>query len=232
MNILLPLISAAKEQKKIIALNPGGVQIKTGSDNFFKALCDVNILILNTLEAKLLMNFLVERNFELKKVIESSPQVPRDLVAPMLMHNTLNIQNLTFSLYQFFNVIFELGPKIVVVTNGADGVYVGTPKNIFYHPSIPAMVVSTTGAGDAFGSCFIGMLLKNYDSIDQAIESDVIPDSMYYGAINSASVISYMDTNKGLLNEEELMIKAKQLGSNSAQKFSLESVTTCPLQVP
>lgn len=222
MDILLPLVSIAKEHNKIIALNPGGVQIKTGNDDFYNVLCNTSILILNTLEAKLLMNFLVERDSEFKKIIESTVKVPKDLAVPMLMHNTLSIQDLSFTLHQFFKIVLGLGPKIVVVTNGADGVYVGANKSIYYHPSIPTMVVSTTGAGDAFGSCFVGMLLKNYDSIDQAIEADAISDSMYYGALNSASVISYMDTNKGLLNEEELMIKAKQQDLKSTQTFSLD----------
>ena len=43
-----------------------------------------------------------------------------------------------------------MGPKTVVITNGSNGVYVATEKEIIFHPSIKTKVVDTVGAGDSW----------------------------------------------------------------------------------
>jgi sugar/nucleoside kinase (ribokinase family) len=99
------------------------------------------------------------------------------------------------------DTVFTYGPTPVVITNGPDGVYVDHHNTRLYHPSLKVTVVSTLGAGDAFGSCFVGQLMQG-TSVDDAIR---------YGVINSASVLAHTDCKAGLLNQEELDIEYNKL---------------------
>lgn len=107
--------------------------------------------------------------------------------------------NQDFSFTTYFNNVLKLGPKIAVVTDGANGVYVATPEKIHFQKSIPSKAVSTLGAGDAFGSCFIASILTG-KSIEQAA---------LYGAINAASVIEHEGAKTGLLTWQEIEVRAK-----------------------
>ncbi|GAI85852.1 unnamed protein product, partial [marine sediment metagenome] len=107
--------------------------------------------------------------------------------------------------------ILKQGTKIVAVTNGADGVYVAHKNNIYYHPSIkPKNLVSTLGAGDAFGSCFVAQLAQD-KSIEDAIRS---------GILNSSSVLEHLDAKTGLLSKRESEEKLKQINTDLLQTFS------------
>jgi sugar/nucleoside kinase (ribokinase family) len=220
---ILPLASQiAKQAQTIVASNPGSTQLKNGAKIFKQALPFIDILLLNETETKLLMSALIESNPDLKKLISQIKSIPETLNVPILLRTTLIHNDLKFTLKNFFKTILELGPKIVVVTNGADGAYIATKNHIYYHPSIPTESVGTTGAGDAFGSCFVATLLKDHKQLETAIEAGAIENAMACGILNSSSVISYMDTNKGLLNAEELEIKFQKIGTNLLQKFDLE----------
>ena len=102
-----------------------------------------------------------------------------------------------FNLNQFFKEVLALGPSIVSVTNGAEGVYVATQEKLYFHGSAPTKVVNTLGAGDAFGSCFVGQIYQGA-SIEEAMQA---------GLLNSASVISYPDAKKGLLTSAQIQEK-------------------------
>jgi len=97
--------------------------------------------------------------------------------------------------------IFALGPKIVIVTNGREGVYVARPQEILFHPvkSVPAQ--NTLGAGDAFGSSFVGTYYTG----------ESIEDSIRAGIINSASVIAHADAKSGLLMKGDLLKQIQDL---------------------
>ncbi len=116
-----------------------------------------------------------------------------------------------FTLSQFFREIQKQGPRIVVVTNGRDGVYAAKNDTIYFHPALPVNVVSTLGAGDAFGSCFVAQIMQN-KPIEYAIRA---------GVANSASVIQELDTQTGLLNTVTLEEKLKKLDPLLLQTFSL-----------
>jgi ribokinase len=106
-------------------------------------------------------------------------------------------QERRFNIQDFCKEILKLGPRIVSVTNGAEGVYVGTLEAFYFHPSIPTQIVNTLGAGDAFGSCFVGSIYCGMS----------IAESMIAGLLNSASVISYPDAKTGLLTKVQLSEK-------------------------
>ena len=222
MDVLLPIVQTAKEAKAVTAINPGGTQLRKQAPILKDILSNIDILLLNEKEAKILMKSLTTTDEELKRFLLDNKSSPKDLNAPILLRTTINDHGSSFTLKQFFKIVLNLGPKIVIVTNGADGVYTATKNKIYYHPSLPAQVVSTTGAGDAFGAGFVATLLKHNKTIEEAIQNKTIETAINHGILNSTSVISYMNTNKGLLNSEELSVKSKEIGTSLLQRFSLE----------
>jgi ribokinase len=113
---------------------------------------------------------------------------------------------------QFFKQVHGCGPRIVVVTNGSDGVYASDKQSIYFHPSIPIKIVSSIGAGDAFGSCFVARLY-NKASIEDALRA---------GIINSASVIEQLGTQTGLLTADEIDRRCAQLDKALLKKYPLK----------
>ena len=66
-------------------------------------------------------------------------------------------------LYEAGRRILEMGPRIVVQTEGADGSYTVTREDRFHTPAYPVDVVDTTGAGDVFHGAYIVGLLHGWD---------------------------------------------------------------------
>ena len=121
--------------------------------------------------------------------------------AETLLDASVEYQDISFSLRHFFKHVLNLGPEIVVVTNGGEGVYVGTKKHMYYHKSLHSDVVNTLGAGDAFGSTFVGAIYAGEE----------VPNAIKRGLINSSSVISYPDAKTGLLDWSQVSSKIKEI---------------------
>jgi ribokinase len=118
------------------------------------------------------------------------------------------LQNTQFTIESFFKEVSLLGPKVIAVTDGSQGVYVFCDNTIYFHPSIePEKLVNTLGAGDAFGSCFVANLLYN-KSIEEALIA---------GILNSSSVISKEGAKSGLLTLEQLEQKIKTIKTQLAK---------------
>lgn len=181
-DLLLPIAQYAKEHHKTVATNPGTPQIKDNPLALKAALKYVDILIMNATEAQL-----CAQSFAFSRVKNSNPSGA--IGVPYLLE-----ESAPFDLQNFFKEMLAAGPHTIVVTNGADGVYAAHKNIIYYHPSVPAQIVSTLGAGDAFGSCFVGSL-ENGLSIENAIRA---------GVINSSSVIQYIGAKAGLLDKQIL----------------------------
>ncbi len=164
---LLPYIAShAKAKKKKVAVNPGTGQLTYAAQSVCQALPHIDILILNSYEATL-------------------------LTAEMGIKTKQNNPHLFFG--EFFNLMHTQGIATIVVTNGAEGVYVSHEKKRYFHPSIaPQKIVSTVGAGDAFGSTFVAFLAQQ-KSLEDAIRA---------GIINSSSVIEHIGAQTGLLTAE------------------------------
>lgn len=97
---------------------------------------------------------------------------------------------------KLLSAIRELGPKIVVITDGADGAYAFDGKDTWFMPPYPdpKPPISRTGAGDAFSSTFtVAMALGK--SVEEAL---------MWGPINSMSVVQKMGARAGLLSRPEL----------------------------
>jgi sugar/nucleoside kinase (ribokinase family) len=95
----------------------------------------------------------------------------------------------------------ELGPETVCVTDGAKGAYAGNREKILYCPIIKVETVDMTGAGDAFASGFLGFFLKGKS----------VEDSLRAGIVNSASVVQFSGTTKGLLGKKDILKKITSL---------------------
>jgi sugar/nucleoside kinase (ribokinase family) len=209
--LLLPIVKQAKTLKIPCATNPGISQLTAGAPMLRQSLPFLDILILNAHEAKIFMLSLVATSEHLKKSLKTGPN-KKASPTPSLLQQSIAVEDIWFSLNNFFQEVMAHGPKIVVVTNGSEGVYVAYEDKIYYHPSLPISVINTVGAGDAFGSSFVGSYLA-HKSIEQAIVN---------GIINAASVISFMDTKQGLLSMQELEKRAQKLDSKLLQKFALK----------
>lgn len=98
-----------------------------------------------------------------------------------------------------------LGPKISIITDGANGSFVYDGRKFLKVGILPIDPYERTGAGDAFGSGCISALIRG-KSIEEAL---------LWGTVNSASVIGYIGSQRGLLKEHEMPIwieRAKSSG--------------------
>ncbi len=211
---LLPKIAQFAHKNNIpVATNPGISQLAEGKNQLRDSLKFIDILIMNDSEAKAFMVTLIESDKEFKKALESSIKNPcpseQSENNPYLLESPFFYENIYFSTFKFFKEVLKMGPKIVVITNGANGVYVGTKDEILFHPSIKTEIEDTLGAGDAFGSCFVASLLHG-DSIQEALKN---------GIINSSSVIGKMGAKPGLLSYEQLKEKSTNLDKTLLKSF-------------
>jgi len=92
----------------------------------------------------------------------------------------------------------ELGPKIVVVTDGPKGSYAydSVSGKAWFMPTFPdpKEPYERTGAGDAFSSTFTAAIMRGKE----------IPEALAWGSINSMSVVQYVAAQEGLLSQEKL----------------------------
>ena len=203
--LLIPITKLAKKYNKPVAVNPGTSQLRAGAHYLKEALSGIDTLILNTYEAELLMTTL---SITLPKI-----EIPHsdDKTLPELLKSPLGSTTTMFTLQQFFTTVHACGPRTIVVTNGAEGVYACDQQTIYFHPSIKIGIVSSIGAGDAFGSCFIAEMNNNA----------IIEDALRTGIINSASVIQHLGTQTGLLTRNEIDIRRAEMNKNLLKKYPL-----------
>lgn len=97
-------------------------------------------------------------------------------------------RSLKLTIEQLPAFLLNAGPNIVCLTDGPNGVYAHTADARHHAPTLATNIVDTVGAGDAFGSGFVGALLRDAD-IQTAIAA---------GLRNSASVIAQVGSQAGL----------------------------------
>ena len=209
--LFIPITQMARKYNIPVAANPGTSQLRAGAEFLKEALGNINILILNSYEAELLMTSLSIKSPSpaLHPLVLSLSKDSE--VGPELLKKPLGSATTRFTLQQFFNTVHACGPQIIVVTNGSEGVYASDTKTIFFHPSIKINIISSIGAGDAFGSCFVAQLLNNKS----------IEDALRMGIINSSSVIKHLGTQTGLLTKNELEKTCAHLDKKLLQKYPL-----------
>lgn len=95
--------------------------------------------------------------------------------------------------------LYQLGPRIVVITDGPKGSYSYDGRHRLFMPILDAPVVERTGAGDSFSSAFCAALM--YDK--------TIEEAMVWGTYNAASVIGQIGPQVGLLTYKQMQEKLK-----------------------
>lgn len=95
------------------------------------------------------------------------------------------------------NGLHELGPQIVVITDGPDGSYASYDWKLVTIPNYPdpAPPLDRTGAGDAFASTIVAALAMG-ESMDTALT---------WAPINSMSVVQKLGAQAGLLSKEKIL---------------------------
>ncbi|MBI2012054.1 carbohydrate kinase family protein [Candidatus Daviesbacteria bacterium] len=91
--------------------------------------------------------------------------------------------------------IVDLGPKMVVITDGGEGSY-GFDGDKYYKLDIfPAKLVEMTGSGDAFATGTLAGLSHGED----------LPNAIRWGAANGASVVEQVGPQAGLLTYNQYL---------------------------
>jgi len=87
-----------------------------------------------------------------------------------------------------------LGPKNVVITDGAEGSYGSNGQNNFKVGTLPVHIYEKTGAGDSYTAAVISALHYGLD----------LGEAMVWGTHNSASTIQKLGPQNGLLSRNEI----------------------------
>lgn len=104
------------------------------------------------------------------------------------------------SIKKLLKGIADLGPKMVVITDGKEGSY-GFDGERFYHIGIfPANLVEMTGAGDAYATGLLAGLFYG----------NSLAQSMRWGAANGAAVVEQIGPQAGLLSYSAMQAKLKE----------------------
>lgn len=94
--------------------------------------------------------------------------------------------------------LHELGPQIVVITDGPNGSYASHAGKMVQIPNYPdpAPPLDRTGAGDAFASTIVAALAHG----------ETFETALTWAPINSMSVVQKLGAQAGLLHKEDLQV--------------------------
>jgi sugar/nucleoside kinase (ribokinase family) len=189
----------AQEAQVTVSCNPSRSQLTHKTDDLVNALKFCDILFVNAVESGYLMQTLLKQ--------QEAPMLSFSRSThPALLENYMSFPdaNLNFSVRTMAPYLLESGPKTIIITNGSEGVYLVTPRQIYFHQSIPTTFQFSLGAGDAFNSGFLGAYMQGL-SIEYAL---------MYGIANASSVIQYPDAKQGLLDLDTLQ---KRIANSNMQ---------------
>ena len=92
--------------------------------------------------------------------------------------------------------MYELGPKIVVLTDGIRGSYAYDGMEFLFMPIYPdpKPPYERTGAGDAFSSTVVSAIILG----------KTLSEALAWGSINAMSVVQEIGAQRGLLSREKI----------------------------
>ena len=114
--------------------------------------------------------------------------------AARMMNYELRIKNAR-SVKNLLSQVFDLGPGIVVITDGKNGSYAYDGEKYYHLEILDSPVVSVTGAGDAYACGFMGAIMKR----------EKVAEAMRWGSANAAAVVGKFGPQTGLLSEESIL---------------------------
>ncbi len=99
-------------------------------------------------------------------------------------------------IHELLDKLHELGPRVVVISDGHAGAYASDGTNRYKMPIYPdpKPPYERTGAGDAFTSTFVAAIMKGAD----------LQGALLWAPINSMSVVQKVGAQAGLLNQKEI----------------------------
>lgn len=104
------------------------------------------------------------------------------------------VGNETRSMAVLLKRLKAMGCGIAVITDGPNGSYVYDGRRMLKLGIFDVPVIERTGCGDAFATAFLAALHHGKD----------LAEAMRWGTANSASVISYIGPQRGLLKVREM----------------------------
>lgn len=112
-------------------------------------------------------------------------------------------------IHHLAKAIWELGPKIAVVTDGKNGSYSFDGEELYFCPIYPGKLVESTGAGDSFATGFLGAIMNGltYD------------EGLRWGAVNAASVVGKIGPTAGLLSASQIRSRLHRTPSFKVTKL-------------
>lgn len=188
------ILSLAREAGAFVTTNPGIRQLTSRTQAFLECLPHIDLLTINRVEAAALVPALAANAAARGKL----PAIEYQGDIPELLKIGLSFGGFDMELARFFAVLRKLGPRHVLVTDGTGGAYLADDAGIHHCPILKVRVAGTAGAGDAFASTFAGMLAAG-EPADLALRA---------ATVNSASVVSFIDTQTGLLPRADLAARA------------------------
>lgn len=108
-----------------------------------------------------------------------------------------DLDNETFLLQE----LKKMGAKLICITDGKRGAWGTDGENGFFAEGQIVPAVDSTGAGDAFSSGFLGAFIKGKN----------LGECLQWGIANSSNVVQFFGGVEGLLNEEKITDKAKEI---------------------
>ena len=113
------------------------------------------------------------------------------------------------SIKKLLKGITDLGPRMVVITDGGEGSYGFDGEKYFKLGIFPARLVEMTGSGDAFATgTLAGLFHRN-----------PLPEAMRWGAANGAAVVEQIGPQAGLLTYEQMQEKLKENSKITAKEI-------------
>lgn len=172
--ILDKIANFAEENDVNMAINVGTSSIKKGPEYLDKILKTAEVVILNIEEASMLTGINVRPDTKTEKY--SDDTIHQDIKS-------------------IINQLKSTNAKIIVVTDGKNGVYAFDGYKYYQCNPFPAKVVSTLGAGDAFSSTFVASLTKTNWEIETSLK---------YASVNAAAIVESFGAQDGFLTFEKM----------------------------
>lgn len=195
-----PLVSKASEAGAFIAANPGIRQLTKRGSTLMPILDKIDVLGLNTVEALTLTRNLPATS--LKSAAIEAEKIDLDLPedGPPLLVQGFSSDLGTVPFLEYVLAIRSQGARGVLVTDGANGAYLAFKDSLFYCPTLKAEVKGTAGAGDSFTATLATLLAAGEDPA-YALQA---------AAVNASSVVSFVDTQTGLLDRATIDRRIKE----------------------
>lgn len=123
------------------------------------------------------------------------------------------------SLRQSLSEVHAMGPTLVFLTFGSDGSLASYMGKIVYHPAYCVPVVDTTGAGDAFFGCILGLLWKDNRPVI-SLDMNELHTILRYANAAGALCCSRFGAIPALASADEIHLAQQTLSLKEPTRFT------------